>query len=183
MSKLRIVISIHVPRVGDDISGLRAIFSNSHFNPRPPCGGRLSGLRAIFSNSHFNPRPPCGGRPFFRAWASSTDDFNPRPQCGGRRSLAKMGKLRIIFQSTSPVWGTTGGGGGVLLNEWISIHVPRVGDDFGCIILAVNQTISIHVPRVGDDLGKLVTCRNIPHFNPRPPCGGRQWCKPQWCVL
>ena len=33
-------ISIHVPRVEDDPVGCRVIKRHRYFNPRPPCGGR-----------------------------------------------------------------------------------------------------------------------------------------------
>ena len=101
------------------------------------------------------------------------------------------------FQSTSPVWGTTDGLSILLGNGIISIHVPRVGDDkeprkrvdihllfqstsplWGttfliCAMLQWVQGISIHVPRVGDDLWNGLLPWKRPHFNPRPPCGGR----------
>ena len=36
---------------------------------------------------------------------------------------------------------------------YISIHVPRVGDDLFVVRLLMVSEISIHVPRVGDDWG------------------------------
>ena len=79
------------------------------------------------------------------------------------------------FQSTSPVWRTTAGVSREFITVLISIHVPRVEDDFGQIQKSLiclrrfqstspvwrttpywqkaNQSryISIHVPRVEDD--------------------------------
>ena len=60
-------ISIHVPRVEDDVGSTDSPFLRTYFNPRPPCGGRH---RAINING------------------------TPRG-----------------FQSTSPVWRTTHGQG------------------------------------------------------------------------
>ena len=82
-----------------------------------------------------------------------------------------------------------------VLCEDISIHVPRVGDDYGKPTEYLKRRISIHVPRVGDDLfvRKKIEIFNISihvprvgddrktnfrlsvisNFNPRPPCGGR----------
>ena len=59
--------------------------------------------------------------------------------------------LMMLFQSTSPVRGTT-----PILKDGditlvISIHVPREGDDFVVRMVAGGQDISIHVPREGDD--------------------------------
>ena len=34
-------ISIHVPRVEDDLKDAKAKYAEIYFNPRPPCGGRL----------------------------------------------------------------------------------------------------------------------------------------------
>ncbi len=80
------IISIHVPRVGDDTLGAPWNRVADHFNPRPPRGGRHAGS-AVES----------GGRP---------------------------------FQSTSPAWGTTRWERRGIGWPTISIHVPRVGDDF-----------------------------------------------------
>ena len=78
-------ISIHVPRVEDDVVLYLCSKKRFDFNPRPPCGGRLCGFCAIMRTDDFNPRPPCGGRP----------DENLRHELGEK------------FQSTSPVWRTT----------------------------------------------------------------------------
>ena len=103
--------------------------------------------------------------------------------------------LKIVFQSTSPVWRTT------LQNirqqtrlrisihvprveddlQWaahpllkpISIHVPRVEDDHGRTHCEILSSISIHVPRVEDDKKLRAFVIRTLYFNPRPPCGGR----------
>ena len=38
------------------------------------------------------------------------------------------------------------------------------------------KEISIHVPRVEDDYNKLYGREKTKYFNPRPPCGGRPRC-------
>ena len=100
-------ISIHVPRVEDDIIGLLSKRYLSNFNPRPPCGGRRIGQRHSTIIKNFNPRPPCGGR----------------------RTAVVAVLPRCRFQSTSPVWRTTRSDKVVVLITVISIHVPRVEDD------------------------------------------------------
>ena len=56
----------------------------------------------------------------------------------------------------------------------ISIHVPRVEDDVAAVSnIVVKGFISIHVPRVEDDAHYLATQMRYSDFNPRPPCGGR----------
>ena len=56
-----------------------------------------------------------------------------------------------LFQSTSPVRGTT---------DTAEVHMAGV-------------KISIHVPRAGDDRAIRARLVRLAHFNPRPPCGGR----------
>ena len=57
--------------------------------------------------------------------------FYPRPPYGGRQT----GNVTGIH------------------THWISIHVPRMGDDIISHILNIPMTlISIHVPRMGDDI-------------------------------
>ena len=63
---------------------------------------------------------------------------------------AALGQIR--FQSTSSVWRTT-----YNLAETDEI-----------------KKISIHVLRVEDDNVRLTDNELDKHFNPRPPCGGRQ---------
>ena len=100
--------------------------------------------------------------------------------------------LAVVFQSTSPVRGTT-----VILKQRIpvvniSIHVPREGDDgnkvvgwprlkefqstspvrgttFTPLLASYSVTISIHVPREGDDPLTAWIPPLTPYFNPRPP--------------
>ena len=55
----------------------------------------------------------------------------------------------------------------------ISIHVPRVEDDFVNHGVVAVAGISIHVPRVEDDVRFKLPTTGAIHFNPRPPCGGR----------
>ena len=84
------------------------------------------------------------------------------------------------------------------LYDIISIHAPRVGGDAEVCVLTVWLSISIHAPRVGGDdariqsLQPFVKFQSTPpvwgatdaylliiskrgDFNPRPPCGGRQY--------
>ena len=56
-----------------------------------------------------------------------------------------------IFLSTSPARGTTKIFACPLWSVWISIHVPREGDDRPPNSKPRSGTISIHVPREGDD--------------------------------
>ena len=57
----------------------------------------------------------------------------------------------------------------------ISIHAPRVGSDAVCAIVLVIMVISIHAPRVGSDLPCRSLTNWMSYFNPRSPCGERQY--------
>ena len=127
---LDLVISIHVPRAGDD-----------------PLGS-MSGTRPGY--------------------------FNPRPPCGGRHVINLDGAAVVLFQSTSPVRGTTGRDDANQGGACISIHVPRAGDDLAVESVVNRFAISIHVPRAGDDPSASGGANCLHNFNPRPPCGGRR---------
>ena len=107
----KVEISIHVPRVEDDSSYACNLPCIRYFNPRPPCGGRRS-IQA----------PHSGSYPF----QSTSPVWRTTP----RQTHIKLDK---IFQSTSPVWRTTKRGELVPCQPVISIHVPRVEDDFSNI--------------------------------------------------
>ena len=101
-------ISIHVPRVGDDILSTFCLFRPIYFNPRPPCGGRPHVLTAYLAHEPISIHVPRVG-----------DDVTNNRHCGNV----------VLFQSTSPVWGTTTALIAGDRYNIISIHVPRVGDD------------------------------------------------------
>ena len=101
-----------------------------------------------------------------------------------------------LFQSTRPVRGATGLGGGDGADHGISIHAPRAGRDRPRRYDEPHQLISIHAPRAGRDCPLRVAVprvlisihapragRDPPdffqllpccYFNPRAPCGARQ---------
>ena len=101
-------------------------------------------------------------------------DFNPLSPHGERPSLTKDERAQLIFQSTLPAWGETGGGvcrrppAAVFqstLPAWgetqsdietyvatlISIHSPRMGRDQSRQDALPGPIISIHSPRMGRD--------------------------------
>ena len=66
-------------------------------------------------------------------------------------------------------WNTTRPGG----PQCISIHVPRVGDDGALQALAGQAAdISIHVPRVGDDHAEDALLRGLWQFLSTSPAWG-----------
>ena len=79
-----------------------------------------------------------------------------------------------VFQSASPVRGTTRYKAAQKLKCKVSIRVPRAGDDMGKFPPWGGLSwVSIRVPRAGDDKPRQEAAERINSFNPRPPCGGR----------
>ena len=108
-----------------------------------------------------DPSPPCctAGEPQFQ----STSPV--RGTTTGRCASIVLYK----FQSTSPVRGTTGFNASFNQPVYISIHVPREGDDRARVAQGVIAGISIHVPREGDDGQAHPVFCLAANFNPRPP--------------
>ena len=82
--------------------------------------------------------------------------------------------MRVIFQSTPPVWGATDAGQATGAGGQISIHAPRVGGD--SLELSPGCTCSNFNPRPPCGGRPGLRQRALPgetDFNPRPPCGGR----------
>ena len=77
------------------------------------------------------------------------------------------------FQSTPPARGATGGHGGLVRSQRISIHAPREGGDARQALLQAAEGISIHAPREGGDCRTRRGTSLMQYFNPRPPRGGR----------
>ncbi len=124
-------ISIHVPRVEDDMPSMRIIDWKERFQSTSPVWRTTPfAVQRAPAKWNFNPRPPCGGRPNVHGWRGQ----------------------RQRFQSTSPVWRTTGRYYDTWDSGGISIHVPRVEDDSEVEKMKNPTKISIHVPRVEDDL-------------------------------
>ena len=79
--------------------------------------------------------------------------FNPRVPCGTRRSVICSRKSSEVFQSTRPVRDATMSA----INKKPSISV------------------SIHASRAGRDIALRTAFAALISFNPRVPCGTRQW--------
>ena len=97
---------------------------------------------------------PLAGSDQTVAWSRQRpSDFNPRSPCGERQFLIGNFFVKFGFQSTLPLRGATGTvyQHGKLL--FISIHAPLAGSD---------QTVAWSRQRPSD-------------FNPRSPCGERQF--------
>ena len=147
-------ISIHVPRVGDDLAAREHAGQNQHFYPRPPRGGRLPRMRKRAPRMQISIHVPrVGDDARMLSCAIHVGNFYPRPPRGGRPYPPRSPAFTLPFLSTSPAWGTTQAQAGQFRRFNISIHVPRVGDDR---------------PRCQPP------CPGRRYFYPRPPRGGRR---------
>ena len=75
-----------------------------------------------------------------------------------------------LFQSTSPVRGTTAAASGLGQAHTISIHVPREGDDhFPLVVQVIRLGFQSTSPVRGTTSGHYVQISYDADFNPRPP--------------
>ena len=170
------IISIHVPREGDDGCYTSFFLTNKKFLSTSPARGTTMVVQAGFSRKnisihvpregddrvpgpsiqgsrYFYPRPPRGGRLSIVIYASTMLRFLSTSPARGTTVNSNRSNFINRFLSTSPARGTTVPLGAVEAACPISIHVPREGDDGACRQAGATYIISIHVPREGDDLG------------------------------
>ena len=103
-----IMISIHVPRAGDDPSCFLLRASQLRFQATSPVRGTTCSVTPSHSRKLFQSTSPVRGTTRTRSSQRAFQtNFNPRPPCGGRRSQDSAVFCFILFQSTSPVRGTT----------------------------------------------------------------------------
>ena len=150
---LRQAISIHAPREGCDPI-FRAIADiERDFNPRTPRGVRpswRSARRPLSAISIHAPREGCDPTSLY--CVVDIYDFNPRTPRGVRLDTRITALEAMVFQSTHPARGATGGGRKMTPNGEISIHAPREGcDSPGKSGQLHRRWISIHAPREGCD--------------------------------
>ena len=110
-------------------------------------------VNVFFVCLHFYPRPPGGGRPEFAQKHKQPDHFYPRPPGGGRHAL------RISAHCCRS----------------ISIHALRVEGD-ACIEMLFETLKAFLSTPSGWRATRCVHSflRDVLHFYPRPPGGGRQ---------
>ena len=104
---LRLVISIHAPRVGSDRDNEKVAqaWAISIHAPRVGSDGIMLTLQKF--TAYFNPRSPCGERlfvPVLKPWIMLFQSTLP---VWGATDHADLAKIYGIFQSTLPVWGAT----------------------------------------------------------------------------
>ena len=106
---------------------------------------------------------------------SACENFNPRTPCGVRLNTCwKLGAI-LKFQSTHPMRGATTDDDVWNYIQSISIHAPHAGCDTYPVPAGMTAEISIHAPHAGCDLLLSSHLVNARDFNPRTPCGVRQY--------
>ena len=145
-------ISIHVPRVEDDVRKLDLLRGRGRFQSTSP----------VWRTTFFNPYT-----------LTLIYDFNPRPPCGGRPLLCTVYSISKLISIHVPRVEDDQADADAQVMADISIHVPRVEDDQVQHLQRLQMLISIHVPRVEDDVVHFFGAFLYKNFNPRPPCGGR----------
>ena len=126
------MISIHVPRTGDDDRRKAHCPRNQYFNPRPPHGGTTEEYDKAFDKAMISIHVPRTGDDKSRSVAF-TDNLIISihiPRTGDDVVSGMRTTSLLRFQSTYPVRGTTNNAMVRIYFQSISIHVPRAGDDF-----------------------------------------------------
>ena len=145
-------ISIHAPREGGDPTAERDVTSKEISIHAPREGGDVIVIHILSRSQIISIHAPReGGDHVLIGVELQQQDFNPRPPRGGRLRNPCIDTATEEFQSTPPARGAT-----------------DRGASYQC-----RRTISIHAPREGGDHLTLEKFCTTPHFNPRPPRGGR----------
>ena len=194
-----ILISIHAPRVGGDVHGGYK-FEQIRISIHAPRVGGDPRLPVVeIKGQGISIHAPRVGGDFFRAaMERPRSKFQSTPPVwGATMPISSMVNIPLAFQSTPPVWGATAPKLAGDDRKNISIHAPRGGGDPTSPWGAGATTGFQSTPPVwGATNGKAIstdelkfqstppvwgaTCSGmghsvwLRHFNPRPPCGGRQ---------
>ena len=185
--------------MGSDYGGSCPGQRSKNFNPRSPCGER-PWLRFLCSTSKaFQSTLPVWGATAEReatvkqrlkfqstlpVWGAtmSMDEVREHAQISihaprvGSDKVSRSGSSgRVDISIHAPRVGSDWVGSGDGYADGISIHAPRVGSDIPPTAGLKLSSISIHAPRVGSDDSSPLTSDAAINFNPRSPCGERQW--------
>ena len=192
-----------MPLAEHDAGGLlSAPIVEGNFNPRTPCGARPIMRWTMCKLQYFNPRAPLRGTTIRRFLTPPPDAaISIHVPLAGHDACSLLRGIDGRFQSTCPLRGTTTGTGtSAAQGALFQSTCPLRGTTRVCITSlmslmmifqstcplrgttrkaqrrrAAHKRISIHVPLAGHD----ATAKSFPDvhtdFNPRAPCGARQW--------
>ena len=149
-----------------------AVFISTH----APLAGRDLFISVRFGIVTISTHAPLAGRDIFKLQLIADDkNFNPRAPCGARPSSLSHGGVVQRFQPTRPLRGATGSSCDMTIQQYISTHAPLAGRDWQRPDPQAGNDISTHAPLAGRDRGGNSRKACCPYFNPRAPCGARQY--------
>ncbi len=170
----KLVISIHSPRVGRDVSIISQAKLKRISIHSPRVGRDKKNVGYCKDILLFQSTLPVWGETNFLKLLKLSDIISIHSPRVGRDSNNITYKTQcIVFQSTLPVWGETVTAHHTRRRDLISIHSPRVGRDSVYMQMLQHKKISIHSPRVGRDLLLRALALLLLYFNPLSPCGER----------
>ena len=175
-------ISIHAPHAGCDTGTMIANITHEVFQSTHPMRGATTCWRTGAPTAgHFNPRTPCGVRRHSDRRLAESDPISIHAPHAGCDCVARCPFLHPDCISIhAPHAGCDLVISGAQLQRRISIHAPHAGCDSsaGAAATALKSAISIHAPHAGcDDSGSVHFYGHSTYFNPRTPCGVRQYGK------
>ena len=91
----------------------------------------------------------------------------------GATSAVSFTFCSFKFQSTHPLRGATPTRATRSVCVIFQSTHPLRGATFPLLIRLISDSISIHAPLAGCDRPQCRSCRILPYFNPRTPCGVR----------
>ena len=167
-------ISIHIPRVGDDSLLLYFVRAQDIFQSTSPVWGMTSMSMLRRFASLFQSTSPVWGMTLPLSLCFRRQRFqSTSPVWGMTENVPACKGAMLGFQSTSPVWGMTNITNYIHIKIHISIHIPRVGDDFPFPSIARNRSrFQSTSPVWGMTLVDRLPPLHDNDFNPHPPCGG-----------
>ena len=126
----RDLISIHVPREGNDRVAAQGRKPFAHFNPRSPRGERHARVLQVRRLKIFQSTFPARGTTILPSRSAIPETISIHvPREGNDCKLVRKYVQHSKFQSTFPARGTTLSDSDIEKLREISIHVPREGND------------------------------------------------------
>ena len=144
-------ISIHAPLAGCDRKKKERERSQTHFNPRTPCGVRRRSTATTRTTTAFQSTHPLRGATNVEFLSPREDGISIHAPLAGCDGQMRPDPARI----------------------GISIHAPLAGCDTARLENGMTEGISIHAPLAGCDEFQLCRYACVHNFNPRTPCGVR----------
>ena len=174
-NQLHVVISIHVPREGDDATTPPSRSPKPNFYPRPPRGGRpfrFLSFQRVHAISIHVPREGDDVLGLLALPVSPISIHVPREGDDTLRYSAIAStsiSIHVPREGDDERPAPTG-----TKALPISIHVPREGDDFACALVVQGGSFLSTSPARGTTPRGYKSHYSAIYFYPRPPRGGRQ---------